>query len=305
MLNEYPNNEPLPVKVEVKDPVVQGTPSTISDTIYYLDGNIIDEIADLNITLLLGKHNITIYSRDLAGNENSASINFTVFLQLTNDQMHITPEALQITPGVMTSHILFPGIYNASQIFNMTLEGASYDHADGIQDQQLNIYFRRCDVANEVALREEIFDINFVLNGWVYYNDQLVKVIGNDDIKKLVDSEGKSDKKCPLLEITKEINETNEMTETETNETIDNIPDTQNNESNQIIINETTINETSDDMTGTHNNDTNGIIINETIGNVTDVQTNETIENTQEESNANGNEGNDSKKDNNKRKNPE
>ena len=278
LLEEYPNNESLPVTAEVKDPIVQGTPSDNLDIIYYLGGIVIDEIIDLNVTLLLGKHNITAYAKDLAGNENSATISFIVFLQLTKDQMYVTPEALQITPGIMTSHILFPDLYNASQIFNMTLDGAPFDHASGNQDNQLNIHFRRCDVANEIALRGEIFDLNFILEGSVYYNGQLVKAKGNDDIKKLVDSNGKPDKKCPLPEITKEINETDQQ-QTEIDETIDNRPGIQTNETNQIIINETTINEALDDITGTQNNNTNGIIIDGAIGNVTDTLSNETLGN--------------------------
>jgi hypothetical protein len=187
LLLDYPNNEPLPVLFYVYDPVIDGTPSNGVITNILLDDELVNNVVNLNVTYLLGKHTIKVNSVDIAGNSNNASLAFTVFLQLLEDQMFVTPESLKITPGVMTAHIMFPGLYDASQIFNFTLEGAPYDHADGEQDQQLNVHFERMDVANSIASRNDTLDIQFLLEGWVHYNGQLVKVLGSDEIMKIVD----------------------------------------------------------------------------------------------------------------------
>ena len=82
--------------------------------------------------------------------------------------------------------ILDSNMYDASQIINFTLEGAPYDHAEGEQDQQLNVHFRREAVAESVKAKNEILDTHFVLKGWVHYNGQIVKAVGNDDIMKII-----------------------------------------------------------------------------------------------------------------------
>ncbi|NOZ58211.1 MAG: hypothetical protein GXO66_01325 [Euryarchaeota archaeon] len=72
----YPNSEPLPVRYEAYDPVVQGTPSNNLTLSFAIDGV---PVADpTNVTCLVGTHLLTLTATDLAGNTASASVEFTV-----------------------------------------------------------------------------------------------------------------------------------------------------------------------------------------------------------------------------------
>jgi len=119
---EYYSDEPLPIKYEALDPVVQGAPSDNLIITFEIDGTVVEDPTD--VANFVGTHTLTLTATDEAGNRATASLNFTTILRA---EVNIDPDTLNLeSEGKwITAYIEFPSRYDVMsiKIDTVTLNG--------------------------------------------------------------------------------------------------------------------------------------------------------------------------------------
>lgn len=174
--NYYLNDELLPLVHSEIDPRIQGSPSGVSSIEWLIDGVKVSNPED--ISGLLGEHVLTGVVVDNAGNQSSELLQFVVALHLTD--LFITPETLNINPGVITAHTEWPERLSEAVILSATLDGASMDK---IADK--NIKFERNVVENYLQSVGELFGTHFNVEGTFEFKGQNFIFYGEDEITEI------------------------------------------------------------------------------------------------------------------------
>lgn len=179
--DSYPTNESLPVQYTAEDPLVNGVASNNLTLVWDIDGTNVSD--PTNISEWAGTHTLKLTATDLAGNSNSAVVNFTGKLVLIGEHLlKITPEVLEVNPGILTVHLNLTGFYNSSEILSGICDYAEHDNI-----ANHNIKFRREDIEKALEEQNQTLDIHFEVNGTALYNGYEIFFEGWDNITEILD----------------------------------------------------------------------------------------------------------------------
>lgn len=147
-----------------QDPVAEGISTGVVKEIVLLNGEEY-EYETIDLSILAGENTLTVKAIDKAGNIGWSKVKFTVVLVA---RVTIKPEALKVTPGILTAFVEFPEGHNVAYIVDATCDGAAYESMMLNEDGTVMIIkFRRDAIEEALSLLEppQSIDTAFKVRG--------------------------------------------------------------------------------------------------------------------------------------------